>query len=330
MTVIAVVGGQYGGEGKGKIVSFLDHLLQPDIIAKGGGPNGGHRVVTDSFDYTFRMLPAHVRMQGVTLAFGGGSLIDINELQRELALFSSTPSVLIDPHAGVIAERHVRQQTDDPRYEQIGTMYRGTGPAVAERAMRRLRLARELKLLQRFLYDIPEYIHSSALEGNVIILEGSQSAHLSNYHGDYPYCTSRDSTVASLCSQIGIGIRLVDKVVLVLKCFPTRNHAGRLPSEIEPNEAEKIGIIEFNVEGIRRRVGTLNIQDIKRSSLLNTPTDIALTGVDYFDDTVKGATRKEQLTKKVLSVIEKIECALSLPVSIISTGPKYYETVSYW
>ena len=47
-------------------------------------------------------------------------------------------------------------------------------------------------------------------DADVIILEGSQSAHLSNYNGDYPYCTSRDSTVASLCSQIGIGIRLVD------------------------------------------------------------------------------------------------------------------------
>lgn len=329
MSVLAVLGGQYGGEGKGKIMSFLDHYVQPTVIAKGGGPNGGHRVVTEQFDHTFRMLPAHVRTEQLKFIFGAGALIDPTLLRQEMSLFPCAQNVLIDFRSGIIEPRHIEDQIDDKLYRSIGTTYRGTGTAIAERITRRLKLADAVEELEPYLTDTPIFLHERIKRGDDILLEGGQSVYLSNYHGDYPYCTSRDTTIAALCSQVGIGIRYVDRIFLVLKCFPTRNHAGNLPKELPDDEITRLGLSQYNVDGIRRRVGSFDLASMMRGIILNSATDIALTGVDLLDAAVRGKTKKKDLTSKVLSFVESIEDHAKLPVSIISTGPKYQEAVSF-
>jgi adenylosuccinate synthase len=64
-------------------------------------------------------------------------------------------------------------------------------------------------------------------DGKKILIEGCQSFGLSNYHGEYPFVTSRDSTAAAFLSQCGLPPKAADSVVLVLKCFPTRNMVGK-------------------------------------------------------------------------------------------------------
>ncbi len=58
MSLTVVVGAQYGGEGKGKIVSYLSLRDNANIVVRCGGPNSGHTVYYQNQVYKLRLLPA--------------------------------------------------------------------------------------------------------------------------------------------------------------------------------------------------------------------------------------------------------------------------------
>jgi adenylosuccinate synthase len=79
-------------------------------------------------------------------------------------------------------------------------------------------------------------------------------------------------------------------------------------------EAEKTSTTKRN-----RRVGWFDWELFRKSCILNTPTDIALTFVDYLDGKNNEARRFEQLTEDTIKFIEEIEHVAQAPVSIINT-----------
>jgi adenylosuccinate synthase len=70
----------------------------------------------------------------------------------------------------------------------------------------------------------------------------------------------------------------------------------------------------------QRRVGEFEWDLLRRSALINGPTDIALTFVDYLGKKNLDAHRFEQLTEPTLHFIEEVERVARAPVSLISTG----------
>lgn len=336
MSVSIVVGGQYGGEGKGKIVSFLTMRDRPDIVARASGPNCRHRVgLGNGTLYDLRLIPASVVANHGRMLLGPGSLIHIPTLLEEMDFFHCHNSVGIDYKAGVIEEAHISQQTAMLHYGEIGTTYSGTGTASAERCLRRLKLARDCDSLYPYLTDVPMDIYRAIQAGNCVLVEGGQSFWLSNYHGDYPYVTSRDTTAAACASQLGIGPRHITEIVLVIKCFPTRNSSGRLPSEIYNPENHPALCMAEGVEGlpgpsqrtVRRRVGRFCPEDVVRAAVVNSATQIALTGADAYDPSCAYANEKEKLTHRVRALIEEIEDSVQVPVTLVSTGPFPAHTV---
>src|SRR5690606_30233015 len=99
--------------------------------------------------------------------------------------------------------------------------------------------------LRPLLGDVVRILYDAARNGDDILLEGHQGAGLSNYHGDYPYTSSRDCVAAALLSEVGLGLRWKTHVILAIKVFPTRNHSGRLPGEMASEDAERLGVQEF-------------------------------------------------------------------------------------
>ncbi|RQW81269.1 MAG: adenylosuccinate synthetase, partial [Geobacter sp.] len=68
-----LVGGQYGDEGKGKIISHLALSDNPEIVARGGvGPNAGHKVLYDGNWYSLRMLPCGFVNKNSKIMIGAG------------------------------------------------------------------------------------------------------------------------------------------------------------------------------------------------------------------------------------------------------------------
>jgi adenylosuccinate synthase len=238
-----------------------------------------------------------------------------------------TSRVLIDSQTGIVSDDCITAQRADERYSLIGSTLTGTGYATAQRALRKLPLAKEFPELKPMIGDVTKTLTDYLRSGKKILVEGHQGAGLSNYHGDYPYTSNRDSTAAELLSELGIGIRYPIRIVLAIKAFPTRNHNGRLPNEMTTVEADTLGVQEYGggswgVENDHRRVARIDLEDVRRAVYLNTPTDIALTGIDYLDVQARGATDYDQLSDKAKRFIGDIENAVNVPVTFISTAPE--------
>lgn len=327
--ITLVIGGQYGGEGKGKVSAFLAKEGNFDIVCRTGGVNSKHTAVENGKVFDLRQIPTAATVGFIgKIVYGAGSLVHIPTLFEEMKFTGVSESqILIDPQTGILTDENIQAQRSDARYESLGSTMTGTGYATAERALRKLPVAREFPELQAMLGDVPAFLHNALITDKKILVEGHQSSGLSNYHGDYPYTSNRDSTAAALLSELGIGPRCELRIVLVIKAFPTRNHNGRLPNEMSPAEADQLNIIEYGggswgIKNNRRRVAKIDMTDIQRASSLNTPTEVALTGMDYFDSDSKNWGSFDDLSPTAKTLIMEIERAAGVPVSMISTGPE--------
>ncbi|MES2953200.1 MAG: adenylosuccinate synthetase [Patescibacteria group bacterium] len=333
--ITLVVGGQYGGEGKGKVAAFLAKRDRPTIVARTGGVNSKHTVVEGGNSFDLRQIPSACAV-GHTwkVVYGAGSLIHIPTLFKEMEMLGvSRSQILIDEKTGILGEDQVRDQRADKRYEQIGSTLTGTGYATAQRALRKLPLAKDFPELAEMIGDVPSFIFKNLKEKESVLVEGHQGAGLSNFHGDYPYTSNRDSTAAALLSELGVGPLTEMKIVLVLKVFPTRNHNGHLPNEMSAEEALQLGIEEYGggswgIDNKRRRVGQLDMKEVLRAVYLNTPSEIALTGMDYLDPASKNSSSESTLSEQARNLIAEIEGATGVRVTLISTGPETDSMIS--
>lgn len=289
MPLTFVLGGQFGGEGKGLVAAAETCRLRAKIVVKVGGPNSAHSASFCGCTVRFRMLPAAAVCAPETIVFPAGSLINVGLLFEELDRIGFRGRILVDPNAGIIEPRHWEEQKLDPFYKSSGSTLTGTGAASAERAKRRLHLARDNERLKEFLSTINEYIVAELAAGHNVVVEGCQSYGLSNYHGEYPYVTSRCTTVGALLAQVGLGPKYLSKTILVPKAFPTRNQggAGKLPNEL-PTEVlnqfseafDEHGGGSYSEAGPSRRVGLFDAAIVRNAILANTPDALAITGLD--------------------------------------------------
>lgn len=333
--ITIVVGAQYGGEGKGKVCSYLGSVRRYKLVCRTGGVNSSHSVHFSGQIHRLRMMPASAVVQRSCYVFGAGTLLDLDILFSEAErLGVSDEQILIDPRAGIITADIVAEQRTDSRYELIGSTLTGTGYGSARRCRRELLLACDVPRLKPFLTDVVSLLFDAALASDDILVEGHQGAGLSNYHGDYPFASSRDCIAAALMSELGLGTRWRPEVVLAVKVFPTRNHAGRLPGELSPEEAVDIGVVERGggspgIPDRRRRVGAFDIEDVRRAIMLNTPDYIALTGLDYLFPEIRNASRVDELPLHVRRYLNDLEEQMQVPIGFVSTGPEVNSTVDF-
>ena len=219
MPLIFVGGGQYGGEGKGLISTAISYWDNQDILVKTGGPNSAHTYKLLGKIHTYRMIPSASTFGNNSIVFPAGSLIYPAQLKKELGLAKFKGKVIIDPNAGLIEYSHIKTQESDVFYQYGGSTLTGTGAASAARSLRRLSLVKESGLDKEITdsYNVEitnsqEYLASQYREGKKILVEGSQGFGLSNYHGNYPFVSSRDNTVNGLMAQVGLGPNFIDTI----------------------------------------------------------------------------------------------------------------------
>ncbi|MEM7216165.1 MAG: adenylosuccinate synthase [Pseudomonadota bacterium] len=155
MTNVAVIGSQWGDEGKGKIVDWLSE--RADLVVRfQGGHNAGHTLVVDGVSYKLSLLPSGVVREGKLAVIGNGVVIDPHALMAEIERLKEqgvevTPKNLrIAENATLILSLHreldgIREDAASNSGTKIGTTRRGIGPAyedkVGRRAVRVLDLA---------------------------------------------------------------------------------------------------------------------------------------------------------------------------------------------
>ena len=145
MADVAVIGAQWGDEGKGKIVDWLS--ARADVVVRyQGGHNAGHTLVVGETVYKLSLLPSGVVRKGCVGVIGSGVVIDPVALLAEMDRVGAQ-GVSVTPDSLMIAENAtlilpVHQELDALREGaasgvKIGTTKRGIGPAYEDRAGRR-------------------------------------------------------------------------------------------------------------------------------------------------------------------------------------------------
>ena len=323
MPSIVVVGGFFGDEGKGKIISYLAKKDNPSIVVRGGaGPNAGHTIKDGSTTYKVRMLPSGFLNKNSRVMIGPGVVVNPQVFLKEIQEFGVSGRAFMDNNCGIIEQNHLEQDSKGRLKEKIGSTGSGTGPANAERAMRTLKMAKDIDSLSSYIKDVPDEINSALKNKEDVLVEGTQGTHLSLWHGTYPFVTSKDVTASGICADIGLGPKNVDEVLVVFKAYLTRVGTGPMPGELRAEETEKKGWAEFGtVTGRLRRAAEFDFNLARRAVMLNSATQIAITKLDVRFPECSGVKSMDELSSDAKSFIKNIEEKLEVPVTLIGTGP---------
>jgi adenylosuccinate synthase len=145
MSVVAIVGAQWGDEGKGKIVDIYTEFA--DVVVRyAGGPNAGHTLVVGDDKLVVRLLPSGILRPGTMSVLGQGMVVDPDVLLGEIDELvrrghkDVTSRLVLSDRAHLILPYHVLvdtlRETSAPAGRAIGTTKKGIGPAYEDKARR--------------------------------------------------------------------------------------------------------------------------------------------------------------------------------------------------
>ena len=176
MSNVAVIGAQWGDEGKGKIVDWL--CARADVVVRfQGGHNAGHTLVIDGVTYKLSLLPSGVVRPGKLAVIGNGVVVDpwafIAEIEKIAAQgVSVTPdNLLLAENAVLILPLHreldIARETSNS-LQALGTTKRGIGPAYEDKVGRRALRVIDLKDIKSLPAKIARLLahHNALRRGN--------------------------------------------------------------------------------------------------------------------------------------------------------------------
>ncbi len=144
MSVIAVIGAQWGDEGKGKIVDLLAEQARV-VVRYQGGTNAGHTIVNDLGTFKMRLIPSGIFNPKAICLIGNGVVVDPGALLAEMdeleqrgvscsRLFISERAHVLMPYHAILDQLEEQQRSASG--VGVGTTKRGIGPAYEDKAAR--------------------------------------------------------------------------------------------------------------------------------------------------------------------------------------------------
>ena len=271
MPGIAIIGAQWGDEGKGKVTDALAENAD-FVVRYQGGANAGHTVVAHGTTFKLNLLPTGVIHRHVTNVLADGMVIDALRFAEEMQQIRAQgldPRVLVSDRAHLVLPHH---KSVESRNNFVGTTGRGIGPAYSDRARRvgvragdlmdadilqqrveqllrekpnstreagwdsaHTALAQLEEMRQILIPHIAEtgsVLRQAIAQGKKVLFEGAQATLLDLNYGDYPYVTSSHPTVGGILVGTGVNHRAIHKVYGVAKAYATRVGNGPFPTEI--------------------------------------------------------------------------------------------------
>lgn len=141
--------------------------------------------------------------------------------------------------------------------------------------------------LRQYVCDTSTLVNSLMADGKRVLFEGAQAAMLDLSHGTYPYVTSSHPIAGAVCTGVGIGPKMVGKIVGVVKAYSTRVGEGPFPTELLDATGDRIREIAHEygaTTGRPRRTGWLDACVLRYASRINGLDLIALTRLDILDE----------------------------------------------
>ena len=236
---IAVIGMQFGDEGKGKIIDFLAESA--DVVVRfNGGNNAGHTILVNNVKVILHLIPSGILHKGTINIIGNGLVVDPKVLTKEIEGLKDkgvkvTPdNLVVSGNAHIILDKHIEE--DKEKNKHLGTTARGIGPAytdkVARCGLRVIDYASQNSKLKPFIKNSTLLINDLIDKNKKVLFEGAQGTLLDIDHGTYPYVTSSNTTVGGICTGLGIGPKTIGNILGISKAYITRVGNGPLPTEL--------------------------------------------------------------------------------------------------
>jgi adenylosuccinate synthase len=333
--ISAIVGAQWGDEGKGKVTDFF--AGESDYVVRfHGGNNAGHTVIVDGNTFKLHLIPSGVVYGSPISIIGNGVVVDPNALLNEIAYVKEKgiePKLLVSDRAHVIMPYHIVLDGALSGHQgslAAGSTRRGIAPVYADKMFRngirmvdllepdvfREKLEKgyafskgliEKSLGQRLEITIDEifdtyldygeklktYICDTSVElykahkaGKTILFEGAQGISLDVDHGVYPFTTSSNTAAGHISTGTGVSFRDINRIIGVVKAYLSRVGESPLPTEIHGDEANSLrekGGEYGTTTGRPRRVGWLDLVQVRQAVRVNGLTEIALTKLDVLN-----------------------------------------------
>lgn len=332
MPATIVVGGQYGSEGKGKVVALLASRAKSPWLVRCGGPNSGHTVTIHGKDVVLRQVPSCAEPSKATFCLAAGCVIDEEVLLRELDMLNiERARIIVDPRAVIVTEQD--REAERRELMEIASTCTGTGAALVHRMSRRVDvpLAKNSVALRARcrVETVAPLLHDSIDRGGDVIVEGTQGFALSLLHGpDYPFVTSRDTTAAGFAMEAGLSPRMITNIVMVLRTFPIRvgGPSGPFANEISWDEIAKASgapVVHPEYTSVTkrlRRVARFDIEAVKLACQYNRPTSLAVMGLDRLEYANTGLSNVGNLTPRARKFLDELALAIGVHVEFVGTG----------
>jgi len=333
--ITAIVGAQWGDEGKGKITDFF--AGESDYVVRfHGGNNAGHTVIVEGNTFKLHLIPSGIVYGEPMSIIGNGVVVDPKALLDEIAYVKEKgilPKLMVSDRAHVIMPYHIALDGALSGHQgdlAAGSTRRGIAPVYADKMFRNgIRMVDLLepdvfqeklakgysfskgliektlectldismekifetyviygKKLAPYICDTSVELYNAHKAGKSILFEGAQGISLDVDHGVYPFTTSSNTAAGHISTGTGVSFRDIDRIIGVVKAYLSRVGESPLPSEIHGSDAAFLrekGVEYGTTTGRPRRVGWLDLVQVRQAVRVNGLTEIALTKLDVLD-----------------------------------------------
>ena len=333
--ITAIVGAQWGDEGKGKITDFF--AGESDYVVRfHGGNNAGHTVIVNGETYKLHLIPSGIVYGEPISVIGNGVVVDPKALLDEIDYVIQKgikPKLMVSDRAHVIMPYHISLDNALSNHQAdlaAGSTGRGIAPVYADKMFRNgirmidllepevfheklekgysfskklirdaleepfdLNLEEIFETYVKYGEKLSTYICDTSVElykahklGKSILFEGAQGISLDVDHGVYPYTTSSNTAAGHVSTGTGVSFREIKKIIGVVKAYLSRVGESPLPTELHGDDAHRLrekGSEYGTTTGRPRRVGWLDLVQVRQAVRVNGLTEIALTKLDILN-----------------------------------------------
>ena len=333
--ITAIVGAQWGDEGKGKITDFF--AGESDYVVRfHGGNNAGHTVIVNGETYKLHLIPSGIVYGEPISVIGNGVVVDRKALLDEIDYVIQKgikPKLMVSDRAHVIMPYHISLDNALSNHQAdlaAGSTGRGIAPVYADKMFRNgirmidllepevfheklekgysfskklirdaleepfdLNLEEIFETYVKYGEKLSTYICDTSVElykahklGKSILFEGAQGISLDVDHGVYPYTTSSNTAAGHVSTGTGVSFREIKKIIGVVKAYLSRVGESPLPTELHGDDAHTLrekGSEYGTTTGRPRRVGWLDLVQVRQAVRVNGLTEIALTKLDILN-----------------------------------------------
>lgn len=306
----AVVDGQYGSTGKGLLSGALAEAMpdRVDVVTSNAGPNSGHTAYANGKKIVLKQLPMFPIVSKILhgtrspIYLNAGAIIDGETLYSEIVEYGlSEGDICLNPFAAMISDTD--KNTEKSLVSKVGSTGKGTGSALANKILRvpgSVVGDHDWNKMPGLL-GVMNLNHSARI-GDRILIEVSQGYSLSlNSGGFWPFCTSRDCTVAQAVSDAGLHPHFYRGCAMVVRTFPIRvaGNSGPVYPDQEELTWDELGQTPelTTVTQKIRRVFTWSKRQFADAMMANRPAVLLVNFMNYLGGENPGEWLEENVVK---------------------------------